>query len=390
MPATPVRVLRIIARLNIGGPAIHATLLTERLDALGYETTLVAGIEEPGEGSYLELRPVPLRDLHRISQLRREIRGLHDLVALARLVRLIRSVRPQIVDTHTAKAGTLGRLAAWICGVPIVVHTYHGHVFRGYFSPAKTRVFVAIDRALARVTHQLVAVSPTVREELLALGIGEAARFEVIPLGLDLSPFLQAETLRGRLRTELGVAGDVPIVGIVARLAPIKDHECFLAVAALVARQLPDVHFLIVGDGERRAELEALAGRMGVGARTHFLGWRGDLAAIYADLDLLVLTSRNEGSPVALIEAMASARPVVAMRVGGVGDVVDHGRTGILVEPDDQSGMASAIVDLLRDHDHAAAIARAARAHVAGLYTADRVVRDVDALYRRLLADRSC
>ena len=177
--------------------------------------------------------------MRRIPELGREIRGLRDLSALSELVRLIRDVRPQIVHTHTAKAGTLGRLAAWICGVPIVVHTYHGHVFHGYFSPAKTRVFVAIERWLARRTDRLVTVTPTVRQEVLALGIGRPDRFDIVPLGFELSSFVQAARVRGRLRAELGIGAGAPVVGIVARLVPIKAHERFLAVARRVADRLP-------------------------------------------------------------------------------------------------------------------------------------------------------
>ena len=389
MPPAPVRVLRIIARLTIGGPAIHATLLSEHLDSLGYQTVLAAGIEEEGEGSYLDLRGARVADLRRIPELGREIRGLRDLSALWELVRLIRDVRPQIVHTHTAKAGTLGRLAAWICGVPIVVHTYHGHVFHGYFSPAKTRVFVAIERWLARRTDRLVTVTPTVRQEVLALGIGRPDRFDIVPLGFELSSFVEAARVRGRLRAELGIGAGAPVVGIVARLVPIKAHERFLAVARRVADRLPGARFLVVGDGERRAELEALAAGMGLASSTRFLGWRGDLDAVYADLDVVALTSKNEGSPVALIEAMAAARPVVAMRAGGVADVVDHGRTGCVVEAGDEGAMADTIIGLLTDPDRAARLGEAARAHVVDTYGAERLVRDIDALYRRLLAERA-
>lgn len=384
-----VRVLRIIARLNIGGPAIHATLLTEHLDRLGYETVLVSGTEEEGEGSYLDLRGGAVRDLRRIPELGREIRGLRDLAALWQLVTLIRDVRPVIVHTHTAKAGTLGRLAAWLCRVPIVVHTYHGHVFHGYFSPAKTRVFIAIETWLARRTHRLVTVTETVRQEVLACGIGRPDRFDVVPLGFELSTFVNAASARGRLRAELGITAGAPVVGIVARLAPIKAHERFLAVARRLVDRRPDAQFLIVGDGERRAELEAMAAEAGLTSHVRFLGWRGDLDAVYADLDVVALTSKNEGSPVALIEAMASGRPVVAMRAGGVADVVDHDRTGLLVDQADEAGMADAILALLADPDRAARLGEAGRARVIDTYGADRLVRDIDRLYRRLLTERS-
>ena len=389
-PTTPsrLRVLRIIARLNVGGPAIHATLLTERLDPSRYDSLLVAGTEDPAEGSYLDLHGREIPNLVRLPELGREIRGFQDGRALRALVQLIGRVRPHVVHTHTAKAGTLGRLAALVRRVPVVVHTYRGHVLQGYFSPAKVRLFVGIERMLARATSELVAVSPRVRDDLLALGVGTAARFSVVPLGLDLARFEQSGRRRGELRQELGLGPDVPIVGIVARLVPIKAHEVFLAAARELAARRPDVRFLVVGDGERRATLEQLAGELGLRARVIFLGWRGDLDRIYADLDVVALTSRNEGSPVALIEAMAAGRAVVSTNVGGVPDVVTDGETGRLVPVDDAVALAATTDALLDDASQRERLGAAARARVLATYGADRLVADVDRLYRRLLAAR--
>jgi len=337
------RVLRVIARLNVGGPALHATLLTERLDRARYESRLVAGTEAPGEANYLALHGRSVEGLQLVPALSRRIRGGHDTVALVRLVRLMRAWRPDIVHTHTAKAGTIGRIAARLARVPIVVHTYHGHVFHGYFSAPQTRLFLAIERLLARHTTRLIAVSATVREELLALGIAKPERLTVVPLGLDLHRFLTCEHRRGELRGELGIAAGAPVAGIVARLVPIKAHEVFLAAAAAVRRRRPDAVFLIVGDGERRAELEALAASRGLRGSVRFTGWRRDLDRVYADLDVAVLCSRNEGSPVSLIEAMAAGRAVVATRVGGVPEIVEDGVNGLLVPPNDAAALALAI-----------------------------------------------
>jgi len=380
-----IRVLRVIARLNVGGPAFHATLLTERLDPARYDSVLVAGSEGPSEGNYLALRGRSLEGLVVLSALGREIRGWPDVVALVQLIRLIRRVCPQIVHTHTAKAGTLGRLAAWLARVPVIVHTYHGHVFHGYFSPAKTRLFLAIERWLARRTDRLLTVSETVRSELLSLGIGTPEKLVVVPLGLDLEPFAGAGGLRGQLRGELGLGEDALLVGIVARLVPIKAHEVFLAAAARVIRKVPQSQFLVVGDGTRRAELETLAGRLGLEDRVRFLGWRRDLDRIYADLDLVALTSRNEGSPVSLIEAMASGRPVVATRVGGVPDLVEDGVMGYLVPPDDPEALAEAMVTLLADPDRRQAMGQAGRKRVIPAFSAERLLGDMDRLYAELL-----
>jgi glycosyltransferase involved in cell wall biosynthesis len=380
-----VRVLRVIARLNIGGPALHATLLTERLDPGRYDSWLAAGTEAPGEGNYLALHGRTLDRVVTVAGLGREIRGIADVTALLGLRRLIRRLSPHVVHTHTAKAGTLGRLAAILAGVPVVVHSYHGHVFRGYFSPMTTRVFLAIERGLARRTDCLLTVSDAVRAELLALGVGRPEQLRVLPLGLDLDFLLRAEARRGELRAELGIAPAAPCVGIVARLVPIKAHEVFLAGAAELVRRGSPACFLVVGDGERRAELETLTHRLGLTERVRFLGWRRDLDRIYADLDVVALTSRNEGSPVSLIEAMAAGRPVVATRVGGVPDLVEDGVTGRLVPPDDPRALAAALAGVLSDPEGAAALGVAGRKRVGGAFTPDRLLGDVDRLYRELL-----
>ncbi|MFQ5830363.1 MAG: glycosyltransferase family 4 protein [Candidatus Methylomirabilia bacterium] len=382
-----IRVLRVIARLNVGGPALHATLLADRLDPGRYHTRLVAGREAPGEANYLALTGRSVDNLTIIPSLGQEIRGAQDLVAFARLYRLMRQIRPHIVHTHTAKAGTLGRLAARLAGVPVLIHTYHGHVFQGYFSPLKTRLFLGIERGLGRWTDRLLTVSEAVRRDLLRLGIGSPECLLVVPLGLHLDHFVRSDEVRGELRAELRV-GDVPLVGIVARLAPIKRHQDFLAAAATVVARRPDCRFVVVGDGEPRGRLEAQARGLGLDNRVHFLGWRGDLPRVYADLDLVVLTSANEGSPVSLIEAMAAARPVVATRVGGVPDLVEDGVTGLLVPPGKPKELANAIVGLLGDSERRHAMGEAGRKRVHPAFSAERLIQDVDRLYTELLREK--
>jgi glycosyltransferase involved in cell wall biosynthesis len=296
----------------------------------------------------------------------------------------MRQMRPQIVHTHTAKAGTLGRLAARLAGVPVVIHTYHGHVFQGYFSPVRTRFFLTIERVLARWTDRLLTVSNAVRQDLLMRRIGSPERLQVVPLGLDLDPFLRCEELRGQLRAELAV-GDALLVGIVARLVPIKRHADFLKAAAAVASELSSCRFLVVGDGELRSGLEARVQALGLDSRVHFLGWRGDLPRVYADLDLVVLTSANEGLPVSLIEAMASARPVVATRVGGVPDLVEHGAAGLLVPPGNPRALAEAMVTLLADPERRREMGQAGRKRVHPAFSAARLLADIDSVYTELL-----
>ncbi|MBY0276539.1 glycosyltransferase [Candidatus Binatia bacterium] len=379
--------LRIIARLNVGGPALHTVLLNERLPRERYDGRLVTGVADPSEGDYLALHGrVADERLVRIPSLGRELSATRDLRTLAALLALVRRVRPHVVHTHTAKAGTLGRLAAILAGVPVRVHTFHGHVFDGYFSPAKTRAFLAVERALARRTERILTVSDHVRDELLALGIGRPEQVTVVPLGLDLAPFTRAEEERGALRRELRVGDDTPLVGIVARLVPIKAHEVFLDAAARIAARVPTCRFVVVGDGERREELTAHARELGIGERVHFLGWRADLVRVHADLDVMLLTSRNEGSPVALIEAMAAGLPVVATAVGGVPDLVRDGVHGHLAAMDDAAALAEATIALLADPVRRHALGMAGRARVLARHGAERLVADVDRVYREELA----
>jgi glycosyltransferase involved in cell wall biosynthesis len=385
----PIRILRAITRLNIGGPAIHAILLTDALDdGAQFSSTLVTGTTAPHEGDMLDMAMARSVQPVVLPALGREISPLDDLVSLARMVQLIRRLRPDVVHTHMAKAGTVGRLAARICGVPLIVHTYHGHVFHSYFSPAKTRLFVTIEKGLGLMTDRIIVLGEEQRAEIASLGVAPAHKLEPIRLGLELSPFLEVEAARGGLRRELGIGEDIPLVGIVARLVPIKAHEMFFEAAKRVVHERPDARFVVVGDGERRAELEALVDRMGLRDSVTFLGWRRPMTGVYADLDVVALTSRNEGSPVSLIEAMASGRPVISTEVGGVPDVVVNGVTGLTVPSGDASAMADGILLLLRDRALADRLAAAGQRHVYPRYDSSRLVDEVRNLYVRELAGR--
>ena len=377
-----IRVARIITRLNVGGPAIQAMLLTQHLDQSRYETMLVCGRPGPHEGDMLELRGESGVTPVFIPQLGRGISPFDDIRAFASLVRILRTFRPHIVHTHLAKAGVLGRLAARLTGTPIVIHTFHGNVLRGYFGDARSGIFRLIERVLALASTRIIAISPRVAAELRDLGIAAAPRLIEIPLGLDLDPFLDPP--RGLLRNELGLGAATPLVGIVARLVPIKDVRLFLDAARIVATARPATRFVIVGDGELRDELVAHARDLGLDGAVRFLGWRADLPAIYADLDVLALTSRNEGTPVSVIEALASARAVVATAVGGVPDLIDGPERGLLVPPGDPAAVAAAIVGLLDDPERRARMGAAGRDAVFPQYDASTLVRRIDALYRGL------
>jgi len=386
--AAPIRVLRLFSRLNVGGPSIHVILLTAGLVAKGYKTRLVLGTEAPHEGNLLDLAAEKGVACEAMASLGREIRPLQDIRALFGLYRLMRAYRPQVVHTHAAKAGLLGRLAARAAGVPVIVHTYHGHVLKGYFGPAKTALFRLLETVMARMSDALVTVSPGVRRELVDLGVASAERFRIVPLGLELAA-LAGELPRGALRRAGGIPDDAPLIGMVGRLVPIKDVPTFLEAATKVRQVTPGARFSLVGDGEDRELLENRCAHLGLVEAVSFHGWRRDMPSVYGDLDVVVNTSRNEGTPVALIEALAAARPVVATRVGGTPDLLRDGAFGRLVPAGDASAVAEAILETLRDTAAARDRARAGQTHVLREHSAARLLADVDRLYRELLAGKT-
>jgi glycosyltransferase involved in cell wall biosynthesis len=318
----------------------------------------------------------------------REVRPLGDLLTVQRLFRLIRQYRPHIVHTHTAKAGVVGRIAARLARVPIVIHTYHGHVLSGYFGPATSAFYRRLETWLSGVTDVLVAVSESVRDDLVSLGVAPANRFRVVPLGLELERFRQ-RLPRGRLREGAAIPDEAPLVGAVGRLVPIKDLATFLRAARQVRESRPDCHFAIVGDGSERVALEAESRALGLDGNVRFLGWRRDLDVVFGDLDVVVNSSLNEGTPVSLIEALAASRPVVATRVGGTPDLLREGAHGFLVPPADPQSLAAAILRALEAPDDAVARARRGQAHVLAQHNVSRLLDDLDALYRERLAARA-
>lgn len=363
-----IRVLRVIARLNIGGPALHVTHLARGLNPARFETMLVTGQIGPGEGDMSDLAHG--LHWHVIPELGRELAPTADAITLIELWGLIRRFRPHIVHTHTAKAGAVGRVAARLAGVPVVVHTFHGHTFHGYWGPFGSRVVVAIEQMLARLTDRLIAVSDRVRDDLIELRIAPPEKIAAIPLGLDLEPFAQTERS----------PGEEPVVGIVGRLVPVKNHALFLEMARRLIRGGFPGRFMVVGDGELRGELEKSAADLG--DRVVFTGWRRDLPQVYSQLSVVVNTSINEGTPVALIEAMAAGAPVVATAVGGAPDVVRPGETGWLAPDGDADALAESVRAALCDDGR---IAARAQAEVLERYSKERLIRDVEKLYESLI-----
>ena len=383
------KILRVIARLNMGGPALHVAYLTAGLRERGYDTTLVAGSLARGEDSMAFVADARDVEIVRIDELGREISPLRDLVATLRLARLIRKERPDILHTHTAKAGTVGRVAALLAGrrgPPIVVHTFHGHVLRGYFGPLRSWFFRQLERWLAARTTALIAVSPQVRDDLVALGIAPRERFVVIRLGIELGERVAAEQDgRDESRRYLGIGPDRFAVGWIGRMTAVKRTDDVLVAFKRLRDEGVDAVLCMVGDGPDRPGLEQRAHELGVVGDTLFLGYQEDVAPFYAAFDALVLPSSNEGTPVSAIEALAAGRPVVATRVGGVPDVVVEGEDGFLVEPGATDDLADRLAELARDPELRQRMGQAGRQRVVPRYAVDRLVDDVDRLYRSLL-----
>ncbi len=389
-PDDKIKIVRVIGRLNVGGPAIHVVNLSAGLDPSRYEQTLVVGSENPAEGSMMDYASFRSVDPHVIPEIVTAFSlRPRDVKAIAKLYTLIRRQRPHIVHTHTAKAGFVGRLAAYLAGVPLIVHTYHGHVLHGYYGTGKSWMLRKMEQALARITDRLVTVSDQVKQELAAYGVAMPEQISVIPLGFDLEPFLNSHNKRGQFRQELAIGNASRLVGIVGRIFPIKNHRLFLVAAARVAAQEPAARFVIVGDGVLRSVLEQQAKELGIADRVVFTGWRRDLPRIYVDLDVLVVSSDNEGTPVSAIEAMACGCPVVATRVGGLPDLIIDRVTGRLVPPRDPDTLASAVLNLIRSPEATRELGRNAREAVRKRFMVTRLIDDVDQLYSRLLEEKA-
>jgi glycosyltransferase involved in cell wall biosynthesis len=380
--ARPIRALHVITRLVVGGAQENTLLSVRGLQGLGYRAELAAGPEAGPEGALPVPEEVPF---HPIPCLVREVRLWKDLRATWQLYRLLRRGY-DVVHTHTSKAGVVGRIAARLAGVPVVVHTPHGHVYRGYGGPWKSRGFVWAERLLARWTDALVALTDGERGEHLRERVGRPECWHVVPSGVELERYRSTTPLR---RADLGLPESAFVVGCVARLVPVKGVEDALRAVAELRDLVPPVHLALVGDGPQRGTLEALAGRLGLRGRAHFLGLRQDVPRLLPLFDVLVLPSRNEGMGRAVVEAQAAGVPVVASRVGGIPDVVLHGQTGLLVPPADPRALAAALACLAADPAGRARMAERARRFVSHGLSAEAMVASLDRLYRHLLAART-
>lgn len=388
-----LRTIRIIARLNVGGPARHTVIADAGLMARGFETLLVHGSVGADEASMEGLAEANGVRRVFVRALGRRIHLWDDFTACCRLIRLMFDVRPDVVHTHTAKAGAVGRLAATLYNMmrsrsrrAVIVHTFHGHVFEGYFGPAGTYAVRLIERRLATLTDVIVTISESQRRDIIErFSIAPAHKTQVIPLGLELAPLLVRPRSYAALRGELGWTHEHFVLGYVGRFAAIKQLPLLVSGFLALLARVPNARLLLVGDGESRAILEQLVESASAVHAVRLLGWRTDLTEVYGTLDAFALTSRNEGTPVSMIEAMAAGVPVVATAVGGVPDLVDHGRTGLLVPAGDLQALVGALLDLVTYPEAARSRADAARRRVEALYRPGRLLDDLQELYHTAL-----
>lgn len=392
------RILRIANRFNLGGPTFNVAYLTKYLPS-EYETLLIGGDKEENEASSshiladLGITPVI------VPEMQREISLGVDMAAYRAIEKIIDDFKPDIVHTHASKPGAIGRLAAHNRKVPVIVHTFHGHYFHSYFNKMKTNMFKQIERSLAKRTSKIIAISDIQKHELsIEHKIAPPEKFEVIPLGFDLDRFrTDTELKRAAFRKEFNVQNDEIAVGIIGRLVDVKDHKYFLRLVRYVLdNTTKKVRFFIVGDGEMRQELEAFCSEISIpfnafpdykpeGVPLTFCSWRNDIDAINAGLDIVTLTSKNEGTPVSLIEAQASGTPVVSTNVGGVENVVDHGVTGLLAESTDESKMAENLMSLIESEELRNEMSSKGWSNVGERFHYSQLTTKMDALYQQLL-----
>ena len=382
-----MRVVNIITRLNIGGASPPVISLAVGLAQRGHESLLVAGTSARTEGTLLpEARAQGARVVE-VPPLTRDPHPSRDVRAFRQLYSLLAEFKPDVVATHMSKAGALGRVAAKLAGVPVIVHTYHGKGFQVFSERWKTKGYLALERCLARFGSGSIVVSERQKREFVDWRIEPAGRLEVIRYGLDFSSYGSPIEDGQTLRAEIGVARDVPLVGVVGRVVAIKGQDVFLRAAARIAQGRSDVRFVVAGDGDRRVEFEGLAADLGIAGRTHFLGWRRDVPRVLAGLDVVVLPTvlDFEGTPLSVIEALAAGRPVVAADVGGVSEVVRDGETGLLVPPRDAEALARAIDAQLSDSQRAASMAMRGRTLVLNGYEKQRMIDETERYFLRLL-----
>ena len=391
------RVIRILNRLALGGPVLNAVYLAKYL-APDFETLLVVGEKEDHEKSAAYLADDLGINYITIPQMGRAINPANDFFTYQAIKKLIKKFNPDVVHTHAAKPGALGRMAASAVKVPAIVHTYHGHVFHSYFNNAKTKFFIKTERFLARRTDAIIVISEQQKKELsIDFKIAPANKFHLIPLGLDLDKFADCqEEKRQRFRAEFGLADDEIAIGIIGRLVPVKNHYLFLkGIKYLLDHSSKKIKAFIIGDGETRNDLENMARKVDIKFTPQndtfhphplvFTSWRCDVDVINAGLDLVVLTSFNEGTPVSLIEAQAANKPIVSTRVGGIGDIVVEHETALLADITDSETFCNNLLQVVEDDELRKRLGANSRDHVIKRFSYQRLMNDMSSLYLDLL-----
>jgi glycosyltransferase involved in cell wall biosynthesis len=381
------RVLHVTTRLNVGGIATQVFGYCDGLQKLGFDVELVTGHIEAHEHDATAFLGQPPCPTHVVDELGRSVDAFSDLRALGRTRDIIRRFRPDIVHTHAAKAGTIGRLAAASARVPVRVHSFHGHVFHGYFRPLVSRGVVTFERQMARLTSAIAVPGESQRREMAdRFRIAPDRKIVVTPYGVDLGTYDRRHD-RDEMRSAFGLTARY-VIGAIGRMAPVKNQSLLVDAFAALRAQRADVELLLVGDGECRAALEQQVRSLGIDGAVTFRRWEPDLSRVYAALDVLAISSLNEGMPVAALEAMASGVAVVSTAVGGVVDLITEGDTGWLVPSNDRTAFTAALSAALDDSTRAAVVTRAG-AYVRGRHSFDRASETLGGIYDRLLRTRS-
>ncbi len=379
-----MKIAEVITRMDWEGPPDIIRAICRRLPKDQYDVKLIMGItsypSKPTRAFLEEFKD----NIIRVPYLQREINPVHDIAAFFGIYSAIRKGKFDAVHTHTAKAGFLGRIAARIARVPVIVHTPHGNNFYGYFGAIGSGMIVILEKIASFFTDKMVVFTEAEKRELLSRDICEDKRIEIVESGLDLSIFEKAASGAANKRSEFNVSPEDLLVGMVSRLETVKGCRYFVEAAKFISDEIPQARFLIVGDGSLKENLMQLCARMGIAGRVVFTGWRDDVPEILSILDVLVLTSLNEAVGRVLLEAGASGKPVVATSVGGIPDIVKNGKTGILIKPRDARGTAKAVIELLRDGNRRKVMGAAAREWVSSHFDEDKMVREISGIYKRL------
>ena len=385
-----IKIAQVITRMDWGGSPDIVRILCEKLDPEIYDIRLVSGLTlHPSEKTREFFKRFKDNIFH-IARLKRNINIFNDTFALFSLCRLFRKEKFDIVHTHTAKAGMLGRLAAHIAGVPRIVHSPHGHNFYGYFNFFISKIILVLERTISVITNRVVTLTELAKRDYLRFDVAPKENIRVINSGLELADYRKVDVDKGRKRDELGAGQDTILVGMIGRLEPVKGPEYFIEGARLVIDSLSKGHewqglkFLIVGDGSLRNILENRCSELGISDKVIFTGWREDIPEILSILDILVLPSLNEAVGRILIEAGASGIPVVAAKVGGVPEIVKDNETGVLVQPKDPDSMAQGIMDLLEDKDKRLRMGEASKKWIDDKFSAETMVKAFSDLYKEL------